>query len=57
MYESFSFQPYYCYYIICLFVWQVELLQTVVKGVELLIEMEKRLERRRSIDDLLPWTY
>lgn len=38
---------------------EVELVQTVVDGVKLLIEMEKRLEKGQSIDDLMPaqkWT-
>lgn len=33
---------------------QVELVQIVVDGVDLLIEMEKALEKGRSIDHLLP---
>ena len=33
---------------------QVELVQGVIDGVNLLIEMEKRLESRQEIDDLLP---
>ena len=32
---------------------QVELVQGVIDGVNLLIEMEKRLESRQEIDDLL----
>ncbi|OCT64934.1 hypothetical protein XELAEV_18041172mg [Xenopus laevis] len=33
---------------------EVELVQTVVDGVKLLVEMEKRLEKGESIDDLIP---
>ncbi|NXC02440.1 KCRB kinase, partial [Orthonyx spaldingii] len=33
---------------------EVELVQMVVDGVQLLIEMEKRLEKGQSIDDLMP---
>ncbi|NXV24383.1 KCRB kinase, partial [Cepphus grylle] len=33
---------------------EVELVQMVVDGVKLLIEMEKRLEKGQSIDDLIP---
>lgn len=33
---------------------EVELVQMVVDGVKLLIEMEKKLEKNESIDDLLP---
>ncbi|XP_048394455.1 creatine kinase B-type [Stegostoma tigrinum] len=33
---------------------EVELVQMVVDGVKLLIEMEKRLEKRQAIDDLIP---
>lgn len=33
---------------------EVELVQAVVDGVKLLIEMEKRAEAKKSIDDLLP---
>ncbi|NXT17987.1 KCRB kinase, partial [Syrrhaptes paradoxus] len=33
---------------------EVELVQMVVDGVKLLIEMEKRLEKGQSIDDLVP---
>jgi creatine kinase len=33
---------------------QVQLVQLVIDGVNLLIEMEKRLEKGRKIDDLLP---
>jgi len=33
---------------------EVQLVQGVVTGVELLIEMEKRLESGDSIDDLIP---
>lgn len=33
---------------------EVELVQAVVDGVKLLIEMEKRLEKDESIDDLIP---
>lgn len=33
---------------------EVELVQMVVDGVKLLIEMEKRLENGQSIDDLMP---
>jgi len=33
---------------------EVELVQMVVDGVKLLIEMEKRLEKGQSIDDLMP---
>ena len=33
---------------------QVSLVQTVVDGVNLLVEMEKRLEKKESIDDLMP---
>ena len=32
---------------------QVDLVQQVVDGVNLLVEMEKRLERRKKIDDLV----
>ncbi|CAH3150872.1 unnamed protein product, partial [Porites lobata] len=34
---------------------EVELVQKVVDGVKLLVEMEKRLMKRESIDDLLPY--
>ncbi|XP_018412114.1 PREDICTED: creatine kinase B-type isoform X2 [Nanorana parkeri] len=33
---------------------EVELVQTVVDGVKLLVEMEKRLEKGQSIEDLIP---
>jgi len=33
---------------------EVNLVQDLIDGVELLIEMEKRLEKRRSIEDLMP---
>lgn len=33
---------------------EVELVQMVVDGVKLLVEMEKRLEAGQSIDDLMP---
>lgn len=33
---------------------EVELVQMVVDGVKLLTEMEKRLEKGQSIDDLIP---
>ena len=33
---------------------QVQLLQLVIDGVNLLIDMEKRLEKGKKIDDLLP---
>ena len=33
---------------------QVELIQIVIDGVNLLIEMEKKLEASESIDSLLP---
>ena len=33
---------------------EVELVQFVIDGVNLLIEMEKRLEQKKSIDDLIP---
>lgn len=33
---------------------EVELMQMVVDGVKLLIEMEKRLEKGQSIEDLMP---
>ncbi|KAK5857816.1 hypothetical protein PBY51_011035 [Eleginops maclovinus] len=33
---------------------EVELVQMVVDGVKLLVEMEKRLEKGQSIDDLIP---
>ena len=33
---------------------QVHLVQDLIDGVELLIDMEKRLERHRSIEDLMP---
>lgn len=33
---------------------EVELVQMVVDGVNLLVEMEKRLEGGESIDDLMP---
>lgn len=36
---------------------EVELVQQVVDGVKLLIEMEKRMEKGESIDDLLPANY
>lgn len=35
-------------------VWQVELVQVVVDGVNLVIKMEKALERGQSIDHLIP---
>ena len=37
-----------------IFLLQVQLVQLVIDGVNLLIEMEKRLEKGRKIDDLLP---
>ena len=33
---------------------EVELVQAVVDGVKLLVEMEKRLEKSEAIDDLIP---
>ena len=33
---------------------QVELVQTVVDGVSLIIEMEKTLEKGETIDNLIP---
>ncbi len=33
---------------------EVTLVQWVVDGVKLLVEMEKRLEAKKSIDDLIP---
>lgn len=33
---------------------EVQLVQAVVDGVELLVEMEKALERGKSIDHLIP---
>lgn len=33
---------------------EVELVQMVVDGVKLLVDMEKRLEKGQSIDDLMP---
>lgn len=33
---------------------EVELVQMVVDGVKLLIEMEQRLEQGQAIDDLVP---
>ena len=33
---------------------QVELVQTVVDGVNLIIEMERALEKGKSIDNLIP---
>ena len=33
---------------------EVELVQMVVDGVNLLVDMEKRLEAAESIDDLMP---
>ena len=33
---------------------QVELVQTVVDGVNLIVEMEKTLEKGKSIDHLIP---
>jgi len=33
---------------------EVELVQMVVDGVKLLVDMEKRLEAGQSIDDLMP---
>lgn len=33
---------------------EVQLVQAVVDGVELLVEMEKALERGKSIDNLIP---
>lgn len=33
---------------------EVELVQMVVDGVKLLVDMEKRLEKGESIDDLMP---
>lgn len=35
-------------------VWQVELVQAVVDGVNLVIKMEKALEKGQSIDNLIP---
>lgn len=37
---------------VCL--WQVELVQTVVDGVHLMIKMEKALEMGRCINHLIP---
>jgi len=33
---------------------EVELVQGVIDGVSLLIDMEKRLEKGESVDDLIP---
>lgn len=33
---------------------EVELVQSVIDGVNLLINIEKRLERNKTIDDLMP---
>lgn len=33
---------------------EVELVQSVIDGVNLLINMEKRLEKNKAIDDLIP---
>lgn len=33
---------------------EVELVQMVVDGVKLLVDMEKRLEKGQSIDDIMP---
>lgn len=33
---------------------EVELVQSVIDGVNLLINIEKRLERNKAIDDLIP---
>ena len=33
---------------------EVELVQRVIDGVNLLIEMEKRMERGKPIEDLIP---
>ena len=33
---------------------EVELVQVVIDGVNLLINIEKRLEKNKSIDDLIP---
>lgn len=33
---------------------EVELVQTVIDGVNLLINIEKRLEKNKGIDDLIP---
>ena len=33
---------------------EVELVQAVIDGVNLLINMEKRLEKNKAIDDLIP---
>lgn len=33
---------------------EVELVQMMVDGIKLLIEMEKKLEKGQSIDDLIP---
>lgn len=33
---------------------EVELVQLVVDGVKLLVDMEKRLEKGESIDDIMP---
>lgn len=38
----------------CLGFLEVELVQVVVDGVKLLIEMEQRLEQSRAIDDPMP---
>ena len=37
-----------------LILFQVQLVQIVVDGINSLIEMEKRLEKGKKIDDLLP---
>lgn len=39
---------------VCFACHQVELVQLVIDGVNLLIEMEKRLEKRQSISSLMP---
>lgn len=33
---------------------EVDLVQMVVDGIKLLVEMEKKLEKGQSIDDLMP---
>ena len=50
-----------CFYCICaipdvrfLYIIQVELVQQVIDGVTLLVNMEKRLEKRLSIEHLVP---
>ncbi len=44
---------YYILYLIFLGI-QVEFVQLVIDGLNKLIEMEKRLEEGKSIDDLIP---